>query len=156
MDFLGHPGNLGATRRGTLLTIHHADWPTYPEGDDFYTPLLQLTVFPPGTEFLVISDIDQSYLFAADVEGKSLDDPYNEKHYHVAIWYEDLRELLQRDMIDVGYIGKDGEFVSIEDQILRNTTMGPAGISSPGAPGFGSPIMDAARSSQNSVKSGPT
>ena len=52
MDIFEHPGNLGAAR-GTLITVHHADWPAYPQGDDFYTPLLQLTAFPPGTDSLL-------------------------------------------------------------------------------------------------------
>ena len=55
MDIFEHPGNLGPTR-GTLLTVHHANWPAYPEGDDFRTALLQLTAFPPGTQFHVVED----------------------------------------------------------------------------------------------------
>jgi hypothetical protein len=66
MDMFQHPGDLGPTR-GTLLTVHPADWPAYPEGDDFRTPLPNLTGFAPGTEFLVVDDIDQSLLLIADV-----------------------------------------------------------------------------------------
>jgi hypothetical protein len=141
MDIFEHPGNLGATR-GTILTMHHADWPAYPQGDDFHTPLLQLTAFPPGTDFVVVDDIDQSFLLVADVEGKKLHDPYNERNFHVAIWYEDLRALHDRGMIDgveqvserrwqeehwkrlrravpdgatIGYKGKSGEFIPIRE-----------------------------------------
>jgi hypothetical protein len=141
LDIFEHPGNLGAAR-GSLLTIHHADWPAYPQGDDFYTPLLQLTAFPPGTEFLVVDDIDQSFLVVADVKGKKLDDPHDQKHFHVAIWYEDLRELHQRGLIEgvelvseqrwqeehwrrvkqdvpdgatLGYLGTDGEFIPVKE-----------------------------------------
>jgi hypothetical protein len=78
----------------------------------------------------------------ADVEGKKLDDAYDEKHFHVAIWYDDLRELHQREMIEgiklvserkwqeehwrrvkqdvpdgetLGYIGDDRELIPIEE-----------------------------------------
>jgi hypothetical protein len=104
--------------------------------------LLQLTAFPPCTQFLVVDDCDQSFLVVADVKGKKLDDPYDKKHFHVAIWYEDLRELLQRGMIEgvepvserrwqeehwrwvkqdvadgatLFYKGKDGEFIPIKE-----------------------------------------
>jgi hypothetical protein len=89
---------LGAAR-GTLITVHQADWPSYPQGDDFYTPLLQLTAFPPGTEFVVADDIDQSFLLVADVRCGKLDKPFDEKNFHIAVWYEDLRELKNRDLI---------------------------------------------------------
>jgi len=49
LDIFEHPGNLGPTR-GSLSTIHHADWPAYPEGDDFWTPFLQLTAFTLACE----------------------------------------------------------------------------------------------------------
>jgi len=99
MDMFEHPGNLGAVR-GTLWSIHHATWSAYPQGDDFYTPLLQMTAFPPDTEFVVVDDIDQSFLLVADVEKKKLDNPYDERHFHVAIWYEDLRELRTKGMAE--------------------------------------------------------
>jgi hypothetical protein len=99
MDIFEHPGNLGSAR-GTLLTIHHGDWPAYPQGDNFYTPLIQLTAFPPGTEFVVVDDMDQSFLLVADVEGKELKDCYDERHFHIAVWHEDLREMHEREMVD--------------------------------------------------------
>lgn len=108
MDIWDHPGNLGGVR-GTLLTIHHADWPAYPQGDDFHTPLLQLTAFPPGTEFEVIDDIDQSVLLVADIPGKKRDDRYDPKLFHVAIWHEDLCELRSRELIE------GGESVSLKE-----------------------------------------
>lgn len=89
MDLLDHPGNLGPTR-GNLLTVHHADWPAYPQGDDFRTALLQLTAFPAGTEFKAVDHIDKSALFIACVPGAKLDHPFSANNFHIAVWYEDL------------------------------------------------------------------
>lgn len=99
MDILKQPGNLGSTR-GTLLTIHHGDWPAYPLGENFYTPLMQLTAFPPEAEFVLVDDMDQSFLLVADVEGTKLKDLYDEKHIHVAVRHDDLLEMHGRGIID--------------------------------------------------------
>lgn len=92
MGLFDHPGNLGPTR-GTLFTVHHADWPAYPQGDDFRTPLLQLTAFPAGTEFKVVDHIDKSALFIACVPGAKVDHPFSTSNFHIAVWYEDLISL---------------------------------------------------------------
>jgi hypothetical protein len=99
MSFFDHPGNLGATR-GTLFTVHHADWPAYPQGEDFRMPLLQLTGFPINTEFLTVDHIDQSTLFAACVRGARLDEPFATRNFHVAVWYEDLIALDKKGFIE--------------------------------------------------------
>jgi len=141
MDIFEHPGNLGPTR-GSLLTVHHADWPAYPQGDDFRAPLLHLTTFPPRTEFIVVDDIDQCLLLVADVHCGKLDDPFDPRNFHIAIWYEDLLELDKRRFVDgvkrvterrweeerwkkimsavpdsatIGFEGADGEFVPIDE-----------------------------------------
>jgi hypothetical protein len=141
MDIFEHPGNLGSVR-GTILTVHHADWPAYPQGDDFRVPLLHLTAFPPGTKFIVADDIDQSLLLIADVQRSKPDAPYNAKNFHIAVWHEDLRELDKRGFINgieavserqwqeeqwkklmssvpegahIGYKGHDGEFIPIRE-----------------------------------------
>src|SRR5260370_3774669 len=98
MDIFEHPGNLGRTR-GTLLTVHHGDWPAYPEGDDFRTPLLQLTAFPVRTEFIVADDIEQSLLLIADVRCGVPDKPDDPRNFHIAVWYDDLVELHNRAFI---------------------------------------------------------
>lgn len=140
MNLFDHPGSLGAAR-GSLLTAHHADWPAYPQGDDFRMPLLQLTAFPPGTEFMAIDHIDQSALLIACVRGAKLDKPFVARNFHIAVWYEDLIELDKRGFVDgvtrtsergwhedrwqrllseapdgarLGYTGSGGEFVPIE------------------------------------------
>jgi len=141
MDILEHPGNLGPTR-GRIWTGHHGDWPAYPQGDDFRLALLQLTVFPQGTEFIVADDIDQALLLAADVPGGKTDDPFDSRNFHIAVWHEDLRELDKRGLIDgveavserqwqqeqwkklralvpdggqIGIQGKDGSFIPITE-----------------------------------------
>jgi len=98
MDIFEHPGNLGPTR-GTLLTVHHADWPAYPEGNDFRTPLLQLTAFPGRTEFVVIDDSDQSLLLIADVPCGLPDKPSDPRNFHIAVWHADLIEMHNRGFI---------------------------------------------------------
>jgi hypothetical protein len=91
MDLDDHPGNLGSVG-GTLLTILHADWPAYPEGNGPDFALFHLTAFPPDTEFLEVDDIDQCMLFMADVPGSDKENKFNERNFHVAVWHEDLLE----------------------------------------------------------------
>jgi hypothetical protein len=62
MSIFDHPGNLGSVR-GTLLTVLHADWPAYPEGDDFLEGLFQLTAFPAGTSFVAIEQATEQKWF---------------------------------------------------------------------------------------------
>ena len=151
MDIFDHPGNLGSAR-GTLFTVHHADWPAYPQGDDFRAALLQLTAFPGHTEFVAVDHIDQSALFIACVRGAKLDKPFAARNFHIAIWYEDLIELDRRGFVDgikcsprariaqywrrllseapegarVGYKGADGEFVPLEKPDFDSYSDDPA------------------------------
>lgn len=150
MSLFDHPGNLGSVR-GTLLTVHHADWPAYPQGDDFRAALLQLAAFPTGTAFIAVDHIDQSALFIARVRGADLDKPLAARNFHIAIWYEDLIDLDRRGFVDgikrsprarieqywqrllsevpegarVGYRGADGEFVPLEKPDLDSYSDDP-------------------------------
>lgn len=99
MDLLDHPGNLGAVR-GTLLTVHHADWPAYPQGEDFRATLLQLTAFPVDTAFKAMDHIDRSALLIACVRGARVQDPFSTNNFHIAAWYNDLIELDKRGFIE--------------------------------------------------------
>jgi hypothetical protein len=92
MNIFDHPGNLGAVR-GSLLTIHHADWPAYPQGADFHETLFQFTAFPKSTGFVVIDDIDRSLLMIADVPSSHLSDPFDARNFHIAAWHEDLASM---------------------------------------------------------------
>src|SRR5262249_33719456 len=94
MNVFDHPGNLGPVR-GTALSIHHADWPAYPQGENFSEALFQLTAFPPGTSFLAVDDIDRSILFIADVTGAPIGKPFDRRNFHIAIWHDDLIRLRQ-------------------------------------------------------------
>jgi hypothetical protein len=98
MNISEYPGNLGPVR-GSLLTIHHADWPAYPEGEDFTQALFQFTAFPPDTKFIVVDDIDQALLFIADVACGHPSDPFDARNFHIAAWHEDLAELQRRSFI---------------------------------------------------------
>jgi hypothetical protein len=92
MSIPDHPGNLGSVR-GSFLTIHHADWPAYPEGEDFCEGLFQFTAFPPGTQFVVIDDCDQALLFMAAVNYARPDiPPRDARNFHIAVWHEDLAQ----------------------------------------------------------------
>lgn len=84
-----HPGFFGVTSQGVIAI--HADWPMYPEEHGGELALLWLTAFPAGTVFKRIDDIDQCVLLLAEPSTKP--DPFDERNYHVAIWYEDLLEL---------------------------------------------------------------
>jgi hypothetical protein len=99
MSIFDHPGNLGSVR-GTLLTVIHADWPAYPEGDDFLEGLFQLTAFPAATSFVAIDDIDRALLLAADVKGANFENPFAAKNFHIAIWHQDAAELQRRGFIE--------------------------------------------------------
>lgn len=99
MNIFGYPGNLGGVR-GSIFTVHHADWPSYPQGEDFQETLFQLAAFPKSTSFLVIDDIDRSLLMVADVQGSPLQDPFNSRNFHVAAWHEDLAAMQEQGFID--------------------------------------------------------
>jgi hypothetical protein len=86
--------------RGTLLTVLHADWPAYPEGDDFLEGLFQLSAFPAATSFVAIDDIDRALLLAADVKGANFENPFAAKNFHIAIWHQDAAELQRRGFIE--------------------------------------------------------
>lgn len=92
MNFLDYPGNLGSVR-GSLLTVHHHDWPTYPEGEDFRETLFHFSAFPHGTEFVEVDDGDRSTLFVADVSSGQLSKPYHDRNFHVCSWHEDLIDM---------------------------------------------------------------
>ena len=99
MNILKHPGNLGPSR-GSLLTVHHGDWPAYPEGNDHFEALFQFTAFPAGTSFIAVDDMDRALLFIADVKCGTPSEPRNPKNFHLAAWHEDLAELQRRGFIE--------------------------------------------------------
>jgi len=76
----------------------------YPEEHGAELALLWLTAFPNGTSFKKIDDIDQCLLLIADVRGSN-QNPFSERHFHVAIWHEDLRELHRQGLIN-GVLGE--------------------------------------------------
>lgn len=88
------PGLLGY---GEIFAIH-ADWPNYPSGIGWEIALKTLGNFPEGTKFYEIDDIDRCKLLI-NLNPKKLNDNYDEKHYHSAIWHTDLIELLKRELI---------------------------------------------------------
>lgn len=100
MNIFNHPGNLGGGVRGSIFTVHHADWPAYPQGEDFEETLFQFTAFPKSTSFLVIDDIDRSLLMVADVQGSRLQTPFDPRNFHIAAWHEDLALMQRRGFIE--------------------------------------------------------
>jgi hypothetical protein len=98
MDLLNYPGNLGSVR-GSLLTVHHCNWPSYPQGEDFRETLFYLSAFPFGTEFVEVDDCDRSILFLADVSCGRLSKPYHHRNFHVCSWHEDLIEMHNRGFL---------------------------------------------------------
>ena len=97
MSLLDYPGNLGSVR-GSILTVHHCDWPTYPEGEDFRETLFHLSAFPRGVEFVEVDNCDRSILFVADISSGALSKPY-QSYLHVCSWHEDLIDMHNRGFI---------------------------------------------------------
>jgi hypothetical protein len=94
--FEEHPGYLGWASRGVILI--HADWPAYAVEHGWKYSLISLGQFPRRTQFKLLDDIDQCFLFlVGDNVGGS--DKFDERHFHVALWHEDVLELL-----DLAYI----------------------------------------------------
>lgn len=88
------PGYLGY---GGIIAIH-ADWPNYPSGIGYEIALKALGNFPSDTRFYVVDDIDTCILFI-DKDSKQLKDKFDYKHFHLAIWHEDLIKLNQKGLI---------------------------------------------------------
>jgi len=85
-----HPGYLGWTSKGVIAI--HADWPAYAVKHGWRYALMTLGQFPGGTSFRVIDDIDQCFLFIVGLPD-DVDDKFDERHFHVALWHEDALEL---------------------------------------------------------------
>jgi len=98
MDSLkDHPGYLGFTSQGVIAI--HANWPMYPAEHGWSIALESLAQFPDGEEFWVIDDIDQCFLFfVGDPDG--VKNPYEERHFHVAIWHADVVELFEKGYVE--------------------------------------------------------
>lgn len=90
------PGYFGMTSRGVIAV--HQDWPTYPEEHGESTALRAFGMFPIGTRFEMLDDVDQAVLFIAyppeSQTGTRVNkDPWKAVGRHVAVWHEDLLEL---------------------------------------------------------------
>lgn len=92
------PGYLGWTSRGVIAI--HADWPAYPLEHGWDIALTALGMFPRGTTFRAIDDIDQCLLFVAEINPKEpVRDNFDERNFHVALWHEDLLDLARQGLI---------------------------------------------------------
>jgi len=87
------PGYLGRTSEGYAWL--HADWPAYAFDPGWSDAIIALGEFPPGTPFNMIDDIDQCFLFVVG-NATDIEDKFDKKHFHVALWHEDVRELFNR------------------------------------------------------------
>lgn len=113
------PGFLGY---GGIIAIH-ANWPMYPAGIGWEIALKTLGNYPKGTEFFEIDDIDRCKLLI-NRDPSALDDPFDSKHYQIAIWHEDLVELANRGFVS-GVIEKtDFEFELYQFEKLK-ASFGP-------------------------------
>jgi hypothetical protein len=99
MDLLKMPGNLGSVR-GSLLTLHHYDWPAYPIGDDYFETLLSLSMFPVGTRLVEIDNGNGTILFAAEIANLVKGDLYCDKNFHICSWHSDLLEMKSLGLIE--------------------------------------------------------
>jgi hypothetical protein len=97
MDLENHPGYLGLTSRGVVAI--HADWPAYAIGHGAAYALERLGQFPEGTSFFGIDDIDQCVLLRVGPQHPNKSD-FDETHFHVAVWHEDLLELFSKHWVE--------------------------------------------------------
>lgn len=102
---INFPGFLGY---GGIIAIH-ADWPNYPTGIGWELALKTLGNFPEGTNFYEIDDIDRCKLLI-NQHPENLEDCYDDKFYHSAIWHTDLIELKKQDFIEGILKKSDFEF----------------------------------------------
>ena len=70
----------------------------YPRGIGWKIALKALGNFPGNTMFFEIDDIDRCKLLI-NKNPVGLSDPFDSKHYQIAIWHEDLIDLSRRDFI---------------------------------------------------------
>ncbi len=77
----------------------HADWPNYPIGNSWKAALYTLGIFPDGTTFFEIDDIDKCKLLL-NRNPSEINDPYDFKYYQIAVWHEDLIELKRKGLIN--------------------------------------------------------
>jgi len=96
-----HPGFMW-THAGCMVL--HADWPAYPPGNGVRVALAVLTDFPDDVDLFRIDWIDACTLF---VVGAVKGDKFSKNHFHVAIWDDDIREL-----VTCGYVSG----VSVSEQ----------------------------------------
>lgn len=93
------PGFLGPYR-GSLVSAVHADWPAYPEGNDFYDSLLRLSALPKDMNLHVIDDIDRCFLVLAAFPGQKISDPFKPSYIHLCLMYDDLLEMIERRFVE--------------------------------------------------------
>ena len=80
-----------------MLDFIHADWPAYPEGYGIRSALEALAQFESDTEFEPIDYIDQCTLF---VVTPYVGDEYSEENRHLALWDQDIIELVHEGLIN--------------------------------------------------------
>jgi hypothetical protein len=80
----------------------HADWPAYPAGAGPAYALETLCCFPAGTHFRVLDEIDHCLLLVATehMDRRHADDPYSERHHHVALDIPDVRAMWDDGSVD--------------------------------------------------------
>ena len=113
------PGYLGWTSKGVIAI--HADWPAYPREHGRDIALLAFGNFPPDTAFRCLDNIDGCALFVVDDD--SVHDDYSENRFHVAIWHEDLLELVESRLIK----GIDVDHDMLPQEIWRRQSLGEHG-----------------------------
>lgn len=96
MRFEDYPGYLGLTSAGVVAI--HADWPVYATQHGSISALASLCMFPAGTAFSLVSDIDRCVLFLAEDISKNKD-PLSEANFHVALWHEDALDLARSGLV---------------------------------------------------------
>jgi hypothetical protein len=106
---------LGMTSQG--VTAIGADWPTYPREHGTGFALAALGMFPPGSRFRPIADVDGCALLVATDFLADAGDPFSERNLHVAMWHDDLLAAADRGWIE-GVSRVDGALSWTGDPVL--------------------------------------
>ena len=116
---IDHPGFMWTNGGFEVL---HADWPAYPIGHGLVATLAPFSEFPDLTSFFPIDRIDLCTLFVADKI--PIDDKFHKRHYHIALWDEDIQLCLLNHFISGARINEDYRSIEYSSEGIQLSSLG--------------------------------
>lgn len=107
----------GLLNYGNIIAIH-ANWPAYPNGIGWELALLTLGNYAPGTYFYQVSEIDRCILLLSQ-DPLELNNPFDDKYLHVAVWHQDLKELSENGWVQGVAVVNEYEYDSFRFMVHR-------------------------------------